>query len=130
MYKSMENNSSDQEDKKYESAPKLNINFLKTLVIILGLAIFLLIFVIIYKVLNGDLKNKKQNIDYKNSNFSEFLLEIPNINSIKSIEFDNENILIVTDDNNVLSLITITKENKLKIINLKNSNKLKLNKLN
>lgn len=116
----MENNSSDQEDKKYESAPKLNINFLKTLVIILGLAIFLLIFVIIYKVLNGDLKNKKQNIDYKNSNFSEFLLEIPNINSIKSIEFDNENILIVTDDNNVLSLITITKENKLKIINLKN----------
>ena len=126
----MENNSSDQEDKKYESAPKLNINFLKTLVIILGLAIFLLIFVIIYKVLNGDLKNKKQNIDYKNANFSEFLLEIPNINSIKSIEFDNENILIVTDDNNVLSLITITKENKLKIINLKNSNKLKLNKLN
>ena len=126
----MENNSSDQEDKKYESAPKLNINFLKTLVIILGLAIFLLIFVIIYKVLNGDLKNKKQNIDHKNSNFSEFLLEIPNINSIKSIEFDNENILIVTDDNNVLSLITITKENKLKIINLKNSNKLKLNKLN
>lgn len=126
----MENNSSDQEDKKYETAPKLNINFLKTLVIILGLAIFSLIFVIIYKVLNGDLKNKKQNIDYKNSNFSEFLLEIPNINSIKSIEFDNENILIVTDDNNVLSLITINKENKLKIINLKNSNKLKLNKLN
>ena len=127
----MENNSSDQEDKKYESAPKLNINFLKTLVIILGLAIFSLIFVIIYKVLNGDLnKNKKQNMDYKNSNFSEFLLEIPNINSIKSIEFDNENILIVTNDNNVLSLITITKENKLKIINLKNSNKLKLNKIN
>ena len=126
----MENNSSDQQDKKYESVPKLNINFLKTLVIILGLAIFSLIFVIIYKVLNGDLNNKKQNIDYKNSNFSEFILEIPNINSIKSIEFDNENILIVTDDNNVLSLITITKENKLKIINLKNSNKLKLNKLN
>ena len=109
----MENNSSDQQDKKYESVPKLNINFLKTLVIILGLAIFLLIFVIIYKVLNGDLKNKKQNIDY-----------------IKSIEFDNENILIVIDDNNTLSLITITKKNKLKIINLKTSNKLKLNKLN
>ena len=126
----MVNNSSDQEDKKYESAPKLNINFLKTLVIILGLAIFSLIFVIIYKVLNGDLNNKKQNIDYKNSNLSEFILEIPNINSIKSIEFDNENILIVTDDNNVLSLITITKENELKIINLKNSNKIKLNKLN
>ena len=127
----MENNSSDQKDKKYESAPKLNINFLKTLVIILGLAIFSMIFVIIYKVLNGDLnKNQKQNIDYKSSNFSEFLLEIPNINSIKSIEFDNENILIVTDDNNTLSLITITKKNKLKIINLKTSNKLKLNKLN
>ena len=126
----MENNSSDQEDKKYESVPKLNINFLKTLVIILGLAIFSLIFVIIYKVLNGDLNNKKQNIDYKNSNLSEFILEIPNINSIKSIEFDNENILIVTDDNNTLSLITITKKNKLKIINLKTSNKLKLNKLN
>ena len=125
----MENNSSDQQDKKYESVPKLNINFLKTLVIILGLAIFSLIFVIIYKVLNGDL-NKKQNIDHKSSNFSEFLLEIPNINSIKSIEFDNENILIVTDDNNTLSLITITKKNKLKIINLKNSNKIKLNKLN
>ena len=127
----MENNISDQQDKKYESVPKLNINFLKTLVIILGLAIFSLIFVIIYKVLNGDLnKNKKQNIDHKSSNFSEFLLEIPNINSIKSIEFDNENILIVTDDNNTLSLITITKKNKLKIINLKNSNKIKLNKLN
>ena len=125
----MENNSSDQQDKKYESVPKLNINFLKTLVIILGLAIFSLIFVIIYKVLNGDL-NKKQNIDYTSSNFSEFLLEMPNINSIKSIEFDNENILIVTDDNNTLSLITITKKNKLKIINLKTSNKLKLNKLN
>ena len=127
----MENNSSDQQDKKYEFVPKLNINFLKTLVIILGLAIFSLIFVIIYKVLNGDLnKNQKQNIDDKSSNFSEFLLEIPNINSIKSIEFDNENILIVTDDNNTLSLITITKKNKLKIINLKTSNKLKLNKLN
>ena len=58
----MENNSSDQQDKKNESVPKLNINFLKTLVIILALAIFSLIFVITYKVLNGDLnKNQKQN---------------------------------------------------------------------
>ena len=56
----MENNTSDKQNKKKESDPKLNINFLKTLVIILGLAIFSLIFVIIYKVLNGDLnKNKK-----------------------------------------------------------------------
>ena len=127
----MENNSSDQQDKKYESVPKLNINFLKTLVIILGLAIFSLIFVIIYKVLNGDLdKNKIRNIDSKGSSFSEYLLEIPNINLIKSIEFDNENILIVTDDNNTLRLITITKTNKLKIINLKKSIKLKFDKLN
>ena len=127
----MENNSSDQQDKKYESVPKLNINFLKTIGRVLGLASFSMILVIIYKVLNGDLnKNQKQNIDYKSSNFSEFLLEIPNINSIKSVEFDNENILIFTDDNNTLSLITINKNNKLKIINLKNSNKLKFNKLN
>ena len=126
----MENNSSDQQDKKYESVPKLNINFLKTLVIILGLAIFSLIFVMIYKVLNGDLnKNKIQNIGLKSSNFSEYLLEMPNINSIKSVEFDNENILIITDNNNILSLITITKTNELKVIKIKNSNKLKFKKL-
>ena len=108
----MENNSSDQQNKKYESVPKLNINFLKTLVIILGLAIFSMIFVIIYKVLNGDLsKNQKQNIDYKSSNFSEFLLEIPNINSIKSIEFDNENILIVIDNHRICTFIFVYKIN-------------------
>ena len=126
----MENNTSDKQNKKKESGPKLNINFLKTLVIILGLAIFSLIFVMIYKVLNGDLnKNKIQNIDLKSSNFSEYLLEMPNINSIKSVEFDNENILIITDNNNILSLITITKTNELKVIKIKNSNKLKFKKL-
>ena len=126
----MENNTSDKQNKKKESGPKLNINFLKTLVIILGLAIFSLIFVMIYKVLNGDLnKNKIQNIDFKSSNFSEYLLEMPNINSIKSVEFDNENILIITDNNNILSLITITKTNELKVIKIKNSNKLKFKKL-
>lgn len=126
----MNNKKTNDQNKSAELYPKLNINFLKVIVIVLGLAIFAMISIIVLKILRGDLN--KNNTEFTNTSddfHSEYILELPNIKSIKSIALDNENILIFTEDNLSSSLITITKNNKIKIIKLQNSNVIKFNKL-
>ena len=126
----MKNNKTNDQNKSAELYPRLNINFLKVIVIVLGLAIFVMISIIVLKILRGDLN--KNNTEFTNTSddfHSEYILELPNIKSIKSIALDNENILIFTEDNLSSSLITITKNNKIKIIKLQNSNVVKFNKL-
>ena len=126
----MNNKKTDDQNKSAELYPRLNINFLKVIVIVLGLAIFLMISIIVFKILRGDLN--KNNTEFTNTSddfHSEYILELPNIKSIKSIALDNENILIFLEDNLSSSLITITENNKIKIIKLQNSNVVKFNKL-
>ena len=126
----MNNKKNNDQNKSAELYPRLNINFLKVIVIVLGLAIFVMISIIVFKILRGDLN--KNNTEFTNTSddfHSEYILELPNIKSIKSIALDNENILIFSEDNLSSSLITITKNNKIKIIKLQNSNVVKFNKL-
>ena len=126
----MNNKKTDDQNKSAELYPRLNINFLKVIVIVLGLAIFVMISIIVLKILRGDLN--KDNAVFTNISedfHSEYILELPNIKSIKSVALDNENILIFTEDNLSSSLINITKNNKIKIIKLQNSNVVKFNKL-
>ena len=126
----MNNKKTNDQNKSAELYPRLNINFLKVIVIVLGFAIFAMISIIVLKILRGDLN--KNNTEFTNTSddfYSEYILELPNIKSIKSIALDNENILIFTEDNLSSSLITITKNNKIKIIKLQNSNVVKFNKL-
>ena len=126
----MNNKKKKDQNKSTELYPRLNINFLKVIVIVLGLAIFAMISIIVLKILRGDLN--KNNTEFTNTSddfHSEYILELPNIKSIKSIALDNENILIFSEDNLSSSLITITKNNKIKIIKLQNSNVVKFNKL-
>ena len=126
----MNNKKTNDQNKSAELYPRLNINFLKVIVIVLGLAIFAMISIIVLKILRGDLN--KNNTEFTNTSddfHSEYILELPNIKSIKSVALDNENILIFSEDNLSSSLITITKNNKIKIIKLQNSNVVKFNKL-
>ena len=126
----MNNKKTNDQNKSAELYPRLNINFLKVIVIVLGLAIFVMISIIVFKILRGDLN--KNNTEFTNTSddfHSEYILELPNIKSIKSIALDNENILIFSEDDLSSSLITITKNNKIKIIKLQNSNVVKFNKL-
>ena len=126
----MNNKKTNDQNKSAELYPRLNINFLKVIVIVLGLAIFSMVSIIVFKILRGDLN--KNNTEFTNTSddfHSEYILELPNIKSIKSVALDNENILIFTEDNLSSSLINITKNNKIKIIKLQNSNVVKFNKL-
>ena len=126
----MNNKKTKDQNKSAELYPRLNINFLKVIVIVLGLAILSMISIIVFKILRGDLN--KNNTEFTNTSddfHSEYILELPNIKSIKSIALDNENILIFSEDNLSSSLITINKNNKIKIIKLQNSNVVKFNKL-
>ena len=109
----MNNKKINDQNKSAELYPRLNINFLKVIVIVLGFAIFAMISIIVLKILRGDLN--KNNTEFTNTSddfHSEYILELPNIKSIKSIALDNENILIFSEDNLSSSLITITKNNK------------------
>tara|TARA_Y100000991_G_C21816334_1_gene281952 strand:+ start:249 stop:638 length:390 start_codon:yes stop_codon:yes gene_type:complete len=127
----MNNKKINYQNKSAELYPKLNINFLKVIVIVLGLAIFMIISIIVFKILRGDLnKNNTELVNTSEELHSEYILGLPNIKSIKSIVLDNENLLIYTEDNLSSSLITINKNNKIKIIKLENSNEVKFNKLN
>ena len=126
----MNNKKTNDQNKSTELYPRLNINFLKVIVIVLGFTIFAMISIIVLKILRGDLN--KNNTEFNNTSddfHSEYILELPNIKSIKSIALDNENILIFSEDNLSSSLITITKSNKIKRIKLQNSNVVKFNKL-
>ena len=126
----MNNKKTNDQNKSAELYPRLNINFLKVIVIVLGLAIFVMISIIVLKILRGDLnKNNTLFTNTSNDFHSEYILELPNIKSIKAVALDNENILIFTEDNLSSSLINITKNNKIKIIKLQNSNVVKFNKL-
>ena len=126
----MNNKKTNDQNKSAELYPRLNINFLKVIVIVLGLAIFTMISIIVLKILRGDLNKNNTELTNTSDDFhSEYILELPNIKSITSIALDNENILIFSEDNLSSSLITITKNNKIKIIKLQNSNVIKFNKL-
>ena len=126
----MKIDSSDKQNKEKEFAPIINLKFLKIIVIALGLSIFLLIFVIVFKVMNGDLqKDNANNIELQNSKYSEFKLELPNVKSIRSIDWDNGNIFIILDDNLSMKLLSIDGNNKLKVIQIINSKDIKYTKL-
>ena len=126
----MNNKKINYQNKSAELYPKLNINFLKVIVTVLGLAIFMMISIIVFKILRGDLnKNNTEHVNTSDDFHSEYILGLPNIKSIKSVVLDNENLLIYTEDNLSSSLITINKNNKIKIIKLENSNEVKFNKL-
>ena len=80
--------------------------------------------------MNGDLqKDNPNNINQQNSKYSEFKLELPNIKSIKSIDWDNGNIFIILDDNLSMKLLSIDSNNKLKVIQIINSKDIKYTKL-
>ena len=126
----MNNKKTNDQNKSAELYPRLNINFLKVIVIVLGFSIIVMISIIVFKILRGDLN--KNNTEFNNTSddfHSEYILELPNIKSIKSVALNNENILIFTEDNLSSSLINITKNNKIKIIKLQNSNVVKFSKL-
>ena len=53
----MNNKKINYQNKSAELYPKLNINFLKVIVTVLGLAIFMMISIIVFKILRGDLNN-------------------------------------------------------------------------
>ena len=126
----MKIDSLDKQNKEKEFAPIINLKFLKIIVIALGLSIFVLIFVIVFKVMNGDLqKDNPNNIKHRNSKYSEFKLELPNVKSIKSIDWDNGNIFIILDDNLSMKLLSIDSNNKLKVIQIINSKDIKYTKL-
>ena len=126
----MNNKKTNDQNKSAELYPKLNINFLKVIVIVLGFSIIVMISIIVFKILRGDLNKNNTEFNNTSDDFqSQYILELPNIKSIKSIALDNENILIFSEDNLSSSLITITKNNKIKIIKLQNSNVVKFNKL-
>ena len=91
----MNNKKINYQNKSAELYPKLNINFLKVIVIVLGLAIFMIISIIVFKILRGDLnKNNTELVNTSEELHSEYILGLPNIKSIKSIVLDNENLLI------------------------------------
>ena len=126
----MKIDTSDNQNKEKEFAPIVNLKFLKIIVIALGLSIFLLIFVIVFKVMNGDLQKDNSNyIKNQNSKYSEFKLELPNVKSIRSIDWDNGNIFIILDDNISMKLLSIDGNNKLKVIQIINSKDIKYTKL-
>ena len=91
----MNNKKINYQNKSAELNSKLNINFLKVIVIVLGLAIFMMIAIIVFKILRGDLNKNNTTFTHTSDDlYSEYLLELPNIKSIKNITLDNENILI------------------------------------
>ena len=105
------------------TSPVIGFNFLKILVIILGIAILSLIFIICYKLLNGDLSNNK----FKQSVSSEnYILSLPNESSIKSLELDGENILIYTEEKNQKNLILLIDTKKIKVITVINGKNIQI----
>ena len=108
---------------KPSTSPIISLNFLKILVIILGIAILSLIFIICYKLLNGDLSNNK----FKQSVSSEnYILSLPEESSIQSLELDGENILIYTEEKNQKKLILLIDAKKIKVITIKNGKNIKI----
>ena len=109
------------------TSPIISLNFLKILVIILGIAILSLIFIICYKLLNGDLSDKKfkQNISSE-----DFILSLPDESSIKSVSLDGENILIYTEEKNQKKLILLIDTKKIKVIKIINGKNIQINKKN
>ena len=107
------------------TSPIISLNFLKILVIILGIAILSLIFIICYKLLNGNLSDNKfkQNISSE-----DFILSLPDESSIKSVSLDGENILIYTEEKNQKKLILLIDAKKIKVITIKNCKDIKIDK--
>ena len=82
----MNKQKTNDQNKSAELYPRLNINFLKVIVIVLGLAIFSMISIIVLKILRGDLN--KNNTEFTNTSddfHSEYILELPNIKSILAL---------------------------------------------
>ena len=108
-------------------SPIISLNFLKILVIILGIAILSLIFIICYKLLNGDLSNNK----FKQSVSSEnYILSLPDESYIKSLELDGENILIYTEEKNQRKLILLIDTKKIIVIKIINGKNIQIDKKN
>ena len=107
------------------TSPIISLNFLKILVIILGIAILSLIFIICYKLLNGDLSNNK----FKQSISSEnYILSLPNESSIKSLDLDGDNILIYTEEKNQKKLILLIDTKTIKVIKIINGKNIQIDK--
>ena len=87
----MNNKKTNDQNKSAEIYPRLNINFLKVIVIVLGLAIFVMISIIVLKVLRGDLnKNNKEGKTSWDS-FSYCLMMAHNVyNQIRAVQTAND----------------------------------------
>ena len=69
------------------------------------------------------------NNKHQKSKYSEYKLELTNVKSIRSIDWDNGNIFIILDDNLSMKLLSIDGNNKLKVIQIINSKDIKYTKL-
>ena len=101
----------------------LNINFLRTLVIVLAIAILLLISLIIYKIINGDLSSSnnqklEQNTFSKLNIIEEFKLTIPDNGKIETIFHNEGKIFIRVQNQKEKSLIIISNQNNIDVIKI------------
>lgn len=109
------------------TSPIISLNFLKILVIILGIAILSLIFIICYKLLNGGLNSNKLKQSVSSENY---ILSLPEESSIESLELDGENILIYTEEKNQKNLILLVDTKKIKVIEIINGKNIQIDKKN
>ena len=112
----------------------LNLNFLKALVVILGIAIFSLIIIIIFKIMNGDLSSKKVNyneIEINNSlNFiNKYKLSLKKNDNIKNIFSAGKNIVIHIENVQGNSLLILDESQKIKLIILNEEDKYSFNEV-
>lgn len=107
------------------TSPIISLNFLKILVIILGIAIISLIFIICYKLLNGGLNSDKLKQSVSSENY---ILSLPEESSIESLELDGENILIYTEEKNQKNLILLLDTKKIKVIEIINGKNIQIDK--
>ena len=107
------------------TSPIISLNFLKILVIILGIAILSLIFIICYKLLNDGLNSDKLKQSVSSENY---ILSLPDESSIKSIELDGENILIYTEEKNQKKLILLIDTKTIKVIKIINGKNIQIDK--
>tara|TARA_A100001011_G_C14225971_1_gene806626 strand:- start:962 stop:1309 length:348 start_codon:yes stop_codon:yes gene_type:complete len=99
----------------------LNLNFLRALVVILGIAIFSLIILIIFKIMNGDLSSKKDNYNEIEKNNSlnlinKYKLSLKRNDNIKSIFSAGKNIVIHIENVQGNSLLILDEEQKIRLI--------------
>ena len=112
----------------------LNLNFLRALVVILGIAIFSLISLIIFKIMNGDLYSKKgNNIKNQIINTSDIIqkyeLLIKRNDTINKIFSADGNIVIQIKNDLGTSFLIIDVDQKIRLVTIKKANDYSFNEV-